>query len=757
MNLRSNCTLFSLAVLPGLGMVSAGSAAGMTLAAGGRTECVVVQAAEQTAADAYAVRELVEYLQRITGATFPVVTGAPPAPGPRIFVGPSAPSRRLLGAETVDALGAEEFVIRCTGQDLFLLGGRRRGTLYAVYHFLDNIVGVRWWAAGATFVPEKPNLRVDALDLREKPVFEYREVFLTSAWNADWAARNRLNGRVRRNPDIAEPVTPDAAHGGGVSYGSAFVHTFRNFIPREKYFGVHPEYFNLAEGTRARGTYDLGQLCLTNPEVLDLMVREVKAYIAQNPGVNIVSVSQNDGKNGSCRCVNCSRIDTAAGSPSGSLLRFVNAVAARIETEYPEVYVDTLAYQYTRLPPRDVRPRCNVIVRLCDIECSFAQPLEQQAASTTEFSKSAHQFADNLRDWAAITENLYVWDYIANFSNYFRPHPNLRVLGPNLRFFARNRVKGVFEQGRYMTSSGEMAELRSWVLARLLWNPEQDDRALVDAFVRGYYGAAAPFVREYLDLIHDAVAESRHFLSITASDPSPHVTPATMSRAEALFQQAEAAVAEAPAVLQRVRRAHMPVQCMWLVHYYEDAWSAQARREGSAVPAREQILAAFNRQVQADGVTLLAEGQPMSVFLDGLKDPAVAATVRASGFYGKCFPWNVFDGTKDAFWNSGGFGPQWIQKDMGRVVKVKSIRSIFGHGGWGVNYQSLTYKIEGSLDGRTWQLLRPEATTGTNEAEDVFSPPVETRFIRTTLVQGNSAKHPQGEWVGMSRQDIEAE
>ena len=67
------------------------------------------------------------------------------------------------------------------------------------------------------------------------------------------------------------------------------------------------------------------------------------------------------------------------------------------------------------------------------------------------------------------------------------PHPNLRVLGPNVKFFVDHSVKGLFEQGAYTSKGAEMAELRAWVLARLLWNPALDGQELIDEFIAGYY------------------------------------------------------------------------------------------------------------------------------------------------------------------------------------------------------------------------------------------------------------------------------
>ena len=76
---------------------------------------------------------------------------------------------------------------------------------------------------------------------------------------------------------------------------------------------------------------------------------------------------------------------------------------------------ETLAYQYTRKPPRLVRPRPNVIVRLCWIECSFVRPLTTGRNAT---------FRKDLEGWTKIAGRLYVWDYVTNFSNYVQPHAN---------------------------------------------------------------------------------------------------------------------------------------------------------------------------------------------------------------------------------------------------------------------------------------------------------------------------------------------
>ena len=305
----------------------------------------------------------------------------------------------------------------------------------------------------------------------------------STGFDPAWMARNGVNGGLN-NP------IPDEL-GGSVNY-KGFVHTFYKLVPPEKYFATHPEWFSLINGKR---TDDRAQLCLSNPELRDFVVSRVKDWLRKTPDAGIISVSQND-CHGACQCSNCAAIDNAQGSPSGSMIAFVNYVAEKIAPEFPNVAVDTLAYQYTRKPPATLRPRTNVIVRLCSIECNFRAPLDHPSNAA---------FLADLQDWSKICHRLYVWDYVTDFSNYLLPHPNWFTLGPNLRVFQQYGVKGVFEEGAYEGYGAEMGELRAWLLAQLLWNPQQNDRALIQEFLDGYYGtAAARPIRRYLDLMHSA-------------------------------------------------------------------------------------------------------------------------------------------------------------------------------------------------------------------------------------------------------------
>jgi hypothetical protein len=515
------------------------TSAAVVIARNGKAECVIVCEADATAPEKNAARELAQTLKQITGAEFAIEAPAEKLQKRALFVGPGAAARKVFPEVPFDQLGPEELVIKTKGGRLLMAGGSPRGTLYAVSRFLKDQCGVRWWTPWASRIPSQPTLRIAQLDVRTKPAFEYREPYWFPAFSAEWAVRNCVNGQSANIP-------PEK--GGCIRY-KGFVHTFYPLVPPEKHFAEHPEWFSQIKGQR---TTKGAQLCLTNPKLRDFMVEQVKAWLRASPESGIVSVSQNDWY-GACECDNCKALDDAEGSYAGTLLAFVNYVAEKIELEFPHVAIDTLAYQYTRKPPRTLVPRPNVIVRLCSIECNFREPLSAAANA---------KFADDIRGWSKICRRLYIWDYTTDFAHYVQPHPNYFVLGPNLRFFRTNHVLGVFEQGAYQSHGSEMAELRAWVLAQLLWNPQQDDRKLIYEFLDGYYGLAAQPIRQYLEQMWDAARG--YNLTCFAPTDTPFLKFKTLAPFEDLWQQAELAVADNREQLARVRLARLPGRYAWL-------------------------------------------------------------------------------------------------------------------------------------------------------------------------------------------------
>jgi len=358
-------------------------------------------------------------------------------------------------------------------------------------------------------------------------------------------------------------------------------------VPPERYFRDHPEYYSEVDGKR-RGP-DGTQLCLTNPHVLGIAIDTVRRWMKESPEATVYSVSQND-CHPYCQCANCRALAEKEGSEAGPLLHFVNAIADAVKGEHPDKVIDTLAYQHTRKPPTRVRPRPNVVVRLCSNVCCFAHPLESDSFNAS--------FRAGTVGWSRISNRLWIWDYVINFAHSILPFPNLYVLKPNIDFYIKHGVTGIYEEANFYSRGGELAELRTYILAKTLWDPTYDTDKAIDEFVGAYYGPAAKPIRDYIDLIHEPTrTEPDLHMGIYVDPDWGYLTPGLLARAVSLLDRAERAVARDPVRSHRVQVARLPV-------IY-----AQLMLGGKDLPARGDLLDRFERIARAEGVTHVGEGE----------------------------------------------------------------------------------------------------------------------------------------------------
>ncbi len=570
-------------------LLTASAASGADLVRLGKSPYRIVVSAQAPPAERRAAEELQRYVREISGAELPIRDDSRAVRGPLVLIGRSRALARIAPSLPPRRLGPEGFVIETRGPHLVIAGGGQRGTMYGVYEFLERL-GVRWFTADVTRVPRLRSIPLGNLRVRQEPAFEYREPFFTEAFDRDWAARNRANGDHARL---------DASTGGKVGY-YPFVHSFNQLVPPEKYFAEHPEYFSLIDGKRRA---ERSQLCLTNEAVLRIATETVDRWIAEHPEAAIFSVSQNDWE-GWCECDRCRRVEEEeGGAHSGPLLRFVNALADQIAKKHPGKLIDTLAYWYTEAPPLRVRPRPNVRIRLCPIGICTAH-------SFSQCPRSAY-FYRNLQAWAKITDQLYVWHYNTNFRHYLMPFPDLDELAADIPLYRRTGVKGLFLQGAYPEGGGgEMAWLKSWVLARLLWDPSRDAWKLVDEFLEGVYGRAAPLMRRYLDLLHAEVrpqpaGRGLHLWIFNVPDYSPRL----LDEGFRLFDEAEKA-AESAEIRRRIRKDRLSLEYLALLR------SARYEvRAGRYAPANLELLKdnarAFLAGARRHGIRSLHEGRPI--------------------------------------------------------------------------------------------------------------------------------------------------
>lgn len=556
----------------------------LVLSANGTALATIVLPDQPAAAEQKAARELQAYLKKIGAVDLPIDVAR--AKGINIYVGKSKDP----------GLPEPAVAYAVNGREVYLTGGSAEACLHAVYVFLEREFGCRFYSPDVELIPRQANLTIpNDLAYRYVPPITTRTVHSRLFYDhPDFAAKLRVTDEAFPN------YVPEAR-----------VHTFHRFLPADQFYSSHPEYYALRNGTRLPT-----QLCLTNEAVFDIVKDSVAAQLARHPSATVISVSQDDNSQ-YCQCDRCEEIHRAEDSPAGSMIYFVN----RIADQFPDKQISTLAYQYTRKAPRNIRPRSNVLITLCSIECDRSAPIDEKC----------RDFTDDLEAWSAISDNIRIWDYTTQFTNFLAPFPNLHTLQPNIDLFARNDARWIFEQHSHHPS--ELFELRSYLTARLLWQPDADVPAIIDDFLTGYYQAAAPFVKSYIETVHAELQRDSSFFLFLYGDPSQgfesFLSDSLLTFYDGLYDEAERALAGQEELVNRLNAARLSVDYAIL------EYARRNLREAAASPELRKRLARFEATTAQADIRLMNEMRyTVSDYIEGYRKTLERAQNRNLA-YGK--------------------------------------------------------------------------------------------------------------------------
>lgn len=553
----------------------------LTLAFSGQSNYRIVIPNKPTPVIKTAADELQSLFAQSTGVKLPVLTEPVSGDGPSIYLGPTKRFNQIGGPAKIKKLAEDGVMIDTDGEDIILSGQNLRGQLYSVYVFCEKVLGIRFLAHDCTVVPKKLRLSMKPLHLLYSPPLMYRETLYWDSFPKIMAARQRLNG----------PMTKcDESTGGKIAF-FPYVHSACKLIPPSEYYAEHPEYFSLVKGKRTDQTVH-GQICWTNPEVLEICKRKVMEWIVQNPDVPIIDVSQNDGE-GACECDKCMAVVNEEGSQHGPILRFVNAIADDVAKKYPDKWVETLAYAYSTKPPAITKPRDNVIIRLCHAGCYF-HGFEQcgLGANLTSY----------IEQWSKLTKRVYIWHYATNFWHYLVPCQNLEGLAKDIKYYTSHGVNGLMVQANYQGPGGELAELRQYLSSQLMWDPSRDPISIREEFCKGYYGKAAKPALEFLALM-DKFAKDPNVHAFGAWDPKGTVSDKMIIEGMPILEKALAADSN-PDVNRHVRKLMLP---LWMMQVsFPDQYHLAPEQKPAVMEKIKKIS-------EECGITYLNEGNGSGV------------------------------------------------------------------------------------------------------------------------------------------------
>lgn len=579
---------FALGMCPWTSATSA--AQGISLAQEGRTSYQIVTPATPSAVDEYAARELGGYLKQATGAEFPVVSPATCAPDrPAIFIGLSDPVLKRIGQDPLGKLKEQEHVTRSIGQDIFLYGKGVHGNLHAVFAFLEEGVGWRWYSLYEhPVIPSRPTLALKPFNRTQGFSFAYRHVGVQRGM--DYYYQNGMNlGFDSRVKSIARRTNPDAARSLGrfvsaIHEEDAVTHTLFSYIPpkpsaeganrfpwleRRNYFETNPDFFSMAEnGERTSGRH----LCFANPGLRKELTKNVLKHLQQDGEDLLVDITAMDVPERFCGCIECKALEEKYKSPGGPLYDYLIELCDTLAVQYPKARVKTLAYRLSQTQKPPVLPAGkrlpgNLIIDFAPIEdCYFAD--------WTHPDPSIQNTYKDLVAWGTITDNLWAWLYPNPWgTGMTMPVGNIERNINQMRLMAKAGVKGIFTDHCSYNERGGWSELQQYVLFRLMKDINGDTEAVVREVTDHLYGPAAPLMRRYLnELEQGRKAMTKLPLGVTYRSPNiddrtfPYLTPENLFRWQGYFDEMDKLLAGQPARLtvnvQLVRR-HLDLATLW--------------------------------------------------------------------------------------------------------------------------------------------------------------------------------------------------
>jgi hypothetical protein len=537
----------------------------------------------------------------------------------------------------------EEWAVKTVGTNLILTGGRPRGTLYAVYDFLQNDCGVGWFDRDTEVVPKNPALALPQVDRRGNPQMWFRFLGANDNYKllsvSELAAqrrfevRNRCPGRQisplftlltgqdpwNYNPDLGSPIWNQSQfHEGAEPFGDRHCHSYYTYVPPAEFFAKHPEYYGFTRENAPKNppTYESGgKLCLTNPEVrkitkerLEKAIRDDRVAQRSFGGAvpRFYDLSMMDSVSADkmeCPCPKCRDFVKAhGGRESDLLIDFVNDVAASVGKTYPEVAITTLAYYYNMLPPLKVKPLGNVVVEFCnwggapDGGPYLDQPL------THPDNKWRLDAACGWRDMGA---RLGVWDYL-HYAMGTGTAPVPVVIAPisiaNQQTFNELGVEWFYEcsekNPKAPWARETFASLRTWTAMQQMADPKRQVPELLDTFFNGYFGPAGGKMRAFYDMLVMNQEKPRDKKQLTNRAATlSYLTPDFYVTAQRLFDEADALTAPKSGEQLRVRQERLRLDLSLL-----ELWGSLERQlpDGEKLPFdRAAVIDRFEANAKA--------------------------------------------------------------------------------------------------------------------------------------------------------------
>ena len=502
------------------------------------------------ASEKYAASKIQEYLRKCANLKLPVTDSGHPA----IVLKPDS------------KLAPEEWHVAFEQNgDLVIRGGVPGGVLYGAFEWIEQVLGCRYLAPRTESIPRLETVKMSAsLELKGKPVFLMRNIYLSNPvrfLDQDYFLRLKQTNTL---PDYHQYFLTGQRFGKPAG-GHTFYYYSKDF-PADK-----PEYFALTkDGTRPKAVSGIGpgQICLSHPDVRKLVGRKMLEFIRQDrqeaaqTGLafpRLYSLTKNDNRF-NCVCPGCLALLKKYGNHhSGVNLDFVNAVAAEVKKEFPDVRLVTFAYHDDEEPPEGIVPAENVMVQIAQLGSEYKTRINRDSIRSVEHPNN-RMALKILSGWARIGKCI-IWDYWRLFGQLFpAPRANVHATAQTLRHYHRLGIRHFFTESEIDPGNAcNFLDLTHYLGARMMVQPETSEEAVIGEFMRLYFGPAAVPMTAYLEYLERRMMEEPYPLGSIPPNAMRYLDRQFFLDSEKCFREAERLAAHDPEILKRIGQERIPV------------------------------------------------------------------------------------------------------------------------------------------------------------------------------------------------------
>jgi hypothetical protein len=512
----------------------------LTLAHGGKPTATIVIPRSSPKIIAGAARDLQHYVEILSGVTLPIRMDGKAVEGTGLYIGRCAPTKESDFPKK--GLNPETYAISMRDGSVYFTGRWPTPTTFAVSSFIEQNLGVRWFAPGDLweYVPQgtKGELTLEVTGRVKVPDVSPR-VWSGHDWVQSWKDWNL------RNKTVQSEVVPRRE----------FQNNIYKVFPPSKYGKTHPEYYPLINGKRWIPANDQERKwwpCISNPDVVKLTVEYADHFFDTHPNVDSFSLGMDDVVQ-MCSCDKCRAMDAAADDFahkrfSDRFYKFVNEVARDVHNTHPDRYIGTLIYDDARTLPRTVdKLEDNVFGYLTQCCFQWWQPGLKEADEALS------------REWARRCKHLSRYDYFGMGTMTPRVAPH--AMAEEIKFDGSLGFEGMYtEMYTFLPNTAPMV----WALAKMQWDRSLDVDALLNEFYKDMYGSAAPTMKQYFDLLEKSWNTPRpgrpeKWVSWNIVSQSEAMSLADLDQATSLLKQA-LGEAHDPKVRQRIQINHAGLQ-----------------------------------------------------------------------------------------------------------------------------------------------------------------------------------------------------